>query len=637
MKNLLIAVVGASVSFALMACTDYQGDYSDKYEAAVSEVLLSPSNGGANTITDKRDNQSYEVVQIGSQTWFAQNLNYDDGMGKCPADKDSLCEKYGRLYDANSILRVIHIDDSTQKDVFDKLRSLCPEGWRVPNKSDWKTLIDYVANAYDEVGKNLKASEGWYKEGKMIQDANNDLHFAVATGDNPYGFSAFPSGVCWTSSCDVGADAYFWGIADTVLAKAMLTTMLVGYKLSFENDDFVENSDMNYSNNPRAAIRCIQGEITEPYVDRSSAVQLEDEDIEKDTTDLNLSSSMDASSSSDSLASALSSSNTVLSSSDSTISSSSVVALSSSMEARSSNSAASSSSIAAGSSDSVKSSSSGVVKSSSSVASSSSIAAKSSSSVAPSSSSNAKSSSSAAKSSSSVAKSSSSVAPSSSSNAKSSSSVASTAKYDCSLYDCVTTKYLNQDMLAAGKYGEYLDVRDTQVYRTVTIGTQTWMAQSLKYVIGKKNSNDTCSSVGCEYKWAQVMDLDSSYNDQNAASLINRVHQGICPDSFHVPTNSEFQELYDYVKSAISKSSVTTELNSSYAWETKTGDDEFGFSMAPMTPGGRAAFWTASEVSYYRSYRWFKDYEYNSFSGEKFSNTISDEKFRLLQLRCLKD
>ena len=183
MKNLLIAVVGASVSFALMACTDYQGDYSDKYEAAVSEVFLSPSNGGANTITDKRDKQSYEVVQIGSQTWFAQNLNYNDGKGKCPADKDSLCEKYGRLYDANSILRVIHIDDSTQKDVFDKLRSLCPEGWRVPNKSDWKTLIDYVANAYDkdEVGKILKASEGWYKEGKMIQDANNDLHFAVAT------------------------------------------------------------------------------------------------------------------------------------------------------------------------------------------------------------------------------------------------------------------------------------------------------------------------------------------------------------------------------------------------------------------------------------------------------------------------
>jgi uncharacterized protein (TIGR02145 family) len=192
-------------------------------------------------------------------------------------------------------------------------------------------------------------------------------------------------------------------------------------------------------------------------------------------------------------------------------------------------------------------------------------------------------------------------------------------------------------MLAAGKYGELLDMRDNQVYRTIEIGSQTWMAQSLKYVIGKKNSSDTCSSVGCEYKWAQVMDLDSSYNDQNAASLINLVHQGICPDGFHVPTNSEFQELYDYVKSAISKNSVTTELNSSYAWETKTGDDEFGFSMAPMTPGGRAAFWTASEVSYYRSYRWFKDYEYNSFSGEKFSNTISDEKFRLLQLRCLKD
>ena len=598
MKNLLIAVVGASVSFALMACTDYQGDYSDKYEAAVSEVLLSPSNGGANTITDKRDNQSYEVVQIGSQTWFAQNLNYDDGMGKCPADKDSLCEKYGRLYDANSILRVIHIDDSTQKDVFDKLRALCPEGWRVPNKSDWKTLIDYVANAYDEVGKNLKASEGWYKEGKMIQDANNDLHFAVATGDNPYGFSAFPSGVCWTSSCDVGADAYFWGIADTVLAKAMLTTMLVGYKLSFENDDFVENSDMNYSNNPRAAIRCIQGEITEPYVDRSSAVQLEDEDIEKDTTDLNLSSSMDASSSSDlsssvddSLASAISSSNAVLSSSDSTISSSSVVALSSSMEARSSNSAASSSSIAAGSSDSVKSSSSGAVKSSSSVAKSSSSTAKSSSSVAPSSSSLAKSSSSSVKSSSSVAKSSSSIAKSSSSVAPSSSSAVLNTKYDCSLYDCVTTAYLDQGKLASGMYGEYLDTRDNQVYRTIEIGSQTWMAQNLNYASAKSrcyNSNtDSCKTLGRLYLQSEAVD--------------------VCPTGWHLPSESEWNELGSYVDGINGTEGVGTSLKAKNVWTGTPGTNLVGFSGLPSHFFGSVLFcgssthglyWTSEENRY---------------------------------------
>ena len=147
MKKLLIAVLGASVSFALMACTDYQGDYSDKYEASVTGELLPVPNDEVNTFVDQRDGRSYEVVQIGSQTWFAQNLKYKDGKGKCPADNDSLCAIYGRLYDANSILKIIHIGDSSQKDAYDGLQSLCPEGWRVPNKSDWKTLIDYAQTA----------------------------------------------------------------------------------------------------------------------------------------------------------------------------------------------------------------------------------------------------------------------------------------------------------------------------------------------------------------------------------------------------------------------------------------------------------------------------------------------------------
>lgn len=192
-------------------------------------------------------------------------------------------------------------------------------------------------------------------------------------------------------------------------------------------------------------------------------------------------------------------------------------------------------------------------------------------------------------------------------------------------------------MLAAGKYGEFRDLRDDRIYRTIKIGSQVWMAQSLSY-FKDVHAIDTCSSRVCEYDWAQVMDIASSYNDVSAASVINPVHQGICPIGFHVPTNAEFQTLYNYVTNQKALSSVTTELNSTSAWKTKTGDDEFGFSMVPNSPGGRAAFWTASEVSSaYRAYRWFKDYEYNPYSGYKFSNTISDEKFRKLQLRCLQD
>ena len=51
-------------------------------------------------------------------------------------------------------------------------------------------------------------------------------------------------------------------------------------------------------------------------------------------------------------------------------------------------------------------------------------------------------------------------------------------KYDCKLYKCVTTAYLNPDV----EYGELLDERDNQVYRTVKIGEQEWMAQNLNFL-----------------------------------------------------------------------------------------------------------------------------------------------------------
>jgi uncharacterized protein (TIGR02145 family) len=238
---------------------------------------------------------------------------------------------------------------------------------------------------------------------------------------------------------------------------------------------------------------------------------------------------------------------------------------------------------------------------------------------------------------------SSSSAPPSSSSVESSSSVVAADNYDCSIYDCVTTAYLNQEMLAAGLYDEFLDTRDNKVYRTVKIGTQTWFAQSLAYNVGNAScgGNDTSCVAGRMYTWMQVMDISDSYKNVDASNVISSIHQGICPSGYHVPTNAEFQTLYNYVVSSISATSVTTELNSSNGWAAVTGTDSFGFSMLPENAvkagNGRAAFWTASQVSAVRAYRWFKDYSYNSYSGYKFSNTISDEKFRTMQLRCLKN
>ena len=98
------------------------------------------------------------------------------------------------------------------------------------------------------------------------------------------------------------------------------------------------------------------------------------------------------------------------------------------------------------------------------------------------------------KSSSSQPKSSSSEPPASSSSEESSSSEAPKSSaalrfYDCDQYDCVTMEYLNPDV----SYGEMLDKRDNQVYRTLVISNHVWTAQNMNYEI-ESEENDEINS-----------------------------------------------------------------------------------------------------------------------------------------------
>ena len=111
-------------------------------------------------ITDSRDGQTYKTVTIGSQTWMAQNLNYETENSYCYGDDPANCSEYGRLYTWAAAMES------------------CPTGWHLPTLDEFQVLIDAVGGK-NIAGKMLKATNGWVKDGN---------------GTDAFLFSALPAG-----------------------------------------------------------------------------------------------------------------------------------------------------------------------------------------------------------------------------------------------------------------------------------------------------------------------------------------------------------------------------------------------------------------------------------------------------------
>lgn len=243
------------------------------------------------------------------------------------------------------------------------------------------------------------------------------------------------------------------------------------------------------------------------------------------------------------------------------------------------------------SSDGKASSSSGKVESSSGKgeksSSSEGAAGSSSSEVVVGSSSSEKSSSSVAESSSSV-ESSSSEEPSSSSVVESSSGVAensSSSEDDVSSsseYSKLNWKYLNPSI----PYDTIIDSRDNQVYKVVTIGNQTWMAENLNYYDAEQNSyliehswcynniESTCSVHGRLYDVSAALGYDQNQIKLRTylKSLDTNHIQGICPDGWRIPLVNDLEKISNYARTAL--------VSSSYQNWTK-GNNSTGLSLIP--------------------------------------------------------
>lgn len=156
---------------------------SDEPESSSSAAVVSNVQYG--TLADPRDGKSYKTVVIGGKTWMAENLNYVTDSSFCVEDIPANCDKYGRLYQE-----------------FDAAKA-CPEGWAIPQASDWRDLVNTAKEEFGDNNGSLRAVGEW----------ENTIFGDNVTATNASGFSALPAGYrAKTGEYDgEGTKAYFWG------------------------------------------------------------------------------------------------------------------------------------------------------------------------------------------------------------------------------------------------------------------------------------------------------------------------------------------------------------------------------------------------------------------------------------------
>ena len=192
---------------------------------------------GTSTVTF--DGYDYETVEIGSQCWFAENLqstSYNDdeaiqngldeaawssttdGASAPPNGDENNVATHGLLYNWHAV--------NTDK--------LCPTGWHVPSNEEWTTLIDGLGGA-EVAGEPLKASPS---------DSPN------WNGTNESGFSGLAAGLRRQDGVyqNMGTWGYWW-------STSLFQIYPYHYKVGSLGDHTTQSYVLKASGN---SVRCLK-------------------------------------------------------------------------------------------------------------------------------------------------------------------------------------------------------------------------------------------------------------------------------------------------------------------------------------------------------------------------------------------
>ncbi|MDR0331404.1 MAG: fibrobacter succinogenes major paralogous domain-containing protein [Chitinispirillales bacterium] len=213
-------------------------------------AAVSGGGGAAGSFTDDRNGREYRTVQIGGQTWMAENLSYETGTSWCYDNNESNCAKYGRLYD------------------WETAASACPSGWRLPSRDEWNALIE-TAGGENVAGAKLKSKSGWKGSGK----GTDNFGFSALPGGERSVFERDPRNIS-AAFLNLGNLGRWWSATGSGEGRAYGRYMLSGK----------EDGEYGYRTITGLSVRCVQGE-TEAFQGDSEEDEMQG-DAEEDPTEM---------------------------------------------------------------------------------------------------------------------------------------------------------------------------------------------------------------------------------------------------------------------------------------------------------------------------------------------------------------
>ena len=220
---------------------------------------------------------------------------------------------------------------------------------------------------------------------------------------------------------------------------------------------------------------------------------------------------------------------------------------------------------------------------------------------------------------------------------------------------------------------------DGNKYDAVRIGNQVWMASNLRttrfadgtaiplgetesytepyrYAPGTYQSNEenmiNVPAYGYLYNWAAVMHGAAS-SEANPSGV-----QGICPKGWHVPSDKEWTQLTDYMKtrpeymSSGNSNNLAKALAATWGWcsepdpdvvgyEPSTTNNATGFSALPAGAyrrdyaffGSEARFWSSTEDDSGYNNAWLRTLYYFSEGVDR----VLDDNLYGSSVRCVRD